>query len=65
MGFVLFCSFCDELLTLLFSCKSPILDRNVITLIPTEIGELTNLKDLYLSKRNYDEFAVIVDVDCQ
>ena len=57
--------FCDEVLTLLFSCKSLILDGNVITLIPTEIGELTNLQELRLCKQTYDEFAVIADVDCQ
>ena len=57
--------FCDELLTLLFSCKSLLIDDNEITSIPTEIGELTNLQELRLCKQTYDEFAVIADVDCQ
>ena len=41
---------CDEVLTLLLSYKSLFIDRNDITSIPTEIGELTNLQELRLGK---------------
>ena len=47
-----------EVLTLLFSCKSLFIASNQITSIPTEIGELTNLKEFYFGKQSYDDFAM-------
>ena len=42
MGFVLFCSFCDEVLTLLFSDKSKGVNSLTRDDVPEEVKELCN-----------------------